>query len=156
MKALLAVLAVVGSAVGQAMLSASWPAASIFFDLPLIVVIYYAIAKGPTGALMAGTGAGLLQDALSGTLMGAGALSRASVGYLVGVLGLRFALAPFMSRILVLAAATVLCRFIEVGILAVMGRRLAYSPYPQLLLMTAGNCALGALMMGALRRESPQ
>lgn len=156
MSFLLALMAVIGSAVGQAVLTGLWPGGARFFDLPLLVVIYYGITRGPAGALLAGTGAGLLQDSLMGTLLGVSALSQAMVGYLVGVLGLRFALAPLMSRILVLAAATVLASSIEVGTLAVMGRNLSYSPFPALLGTVLGNCLVGAPIMTMLRRESPQ
>ena len=156
MRFLLAVAALLASTISQVLISGSWPAAARFFDLPLLVVIYYGITKGPTGALLAGTGAGLLQDSLEGTLFGLSALSRALVGYLVGILGLRFALAPFVARVLVLAAATVLTSSIEMGTLAIMGRRLAYSPFPALLETVVGNCLLGAPLVGALKREGPE
>ncbi len=155
MKSLLGLLALVGSVVLQSVLSGLWPSVGRFFDLPLISVIYYALARGATGALLAGTGAGLLQDALGGTLLGANALSKALVGYLVGLLAQRFALAPFMARVLVLAAATVLSAFTEAGTLAIMGRRLASSTDPFLLERVLGNCAVGALTVGLLRRGEP-
>jgi rod shape-determining protein MreD len=156
MSVVLGALAVVLAAALQTILTGIWPRLAMFFDLPLVVVIYYAIAKGPTGALLAGTGAGLMQDALEGTLLGVSALSKALVGYLVGMVGLRFALAPVMSRVLVLAAATVLTRSVELGTLAIMGRRLAYSPYPTLLVAVLGNCLVGAMMFGLLPGRSAE
>lgn len=156
MSFLLALGAVIVSAALQAVLTGLWPGVARFFDLPLLVVIYYGITRGPAGALLAGTFAGLLQDSLEGTLLGVSALSQAMVGYLVGILGLRFALAPLMSRILVLAAATVLASSIEVGTLAIMGRKLSYSPFPALLGNVLGNCLLGAPLMAAFRGESQQ
>lgn len=156
MSLILGILAVVLAAALQTILTGIWPLLTMFFDLPLVVVIYYAIAKGPTGALLAGTGAGLMQDALEGTLLGVSALSKALVGYLVGMVGLRFALAPVMSRVLVLAAATVLTRSVELGTLAIMGRRLAYSPYPTLLVAVLGNCLVGAMMFGLLPGKSAE
>jgi rod shape-determining protein MreD len=156
MSFLLVLGALLASTVAQVLISGSWPTVARFFDLPLLVVIYYAISKGPTGALLAGAGAGLLQDSLEGTLFGVSALSRALVGYLVGILGLRFALAPFVARVLVLAAATVLTSSIEVGTLAIMGRRFAYSPFPAMLEAVVGNCLLGAPLVGALKRQGPE
>lgn len=150
MNVLVAVAGLLLATVVQVLVSGVWPALARFFDLPLLLVIYYGITKGPTGALLAGTGVGLLQDSLEGTLFGLSALSRATVGYLVGILGLRFALAPFVARVLVLAAATVLSSSIEVGTLALMGRRLAYSPFPTLLQTVVGNCLLGAPLLGLL------
>ena len=156
MRFLLALAVVIGSAISQSVMTGLWPGVARFFDLPLLAVVYYGITRGPAGAMLAGTSAGLLQDTLDGTLLGVSALSQALVGYLVGILGLRFALAPFMSRILVLAAATVLGSSIEVGTLAIMGRKLSYSPFPALLGTVLGNCLLGAPLMGVLRRESTQ
>ena len=153
MSLLLGLLAIAVSVILQAVLTGLWPSAARFFDLPLVVVIYYGLIKGPAGALLTGAGAGLLQDSLSGTLLGVTSLSKALVGYLVGVLGLRFALAPFMARVLVLAAATVLSGSIEVGTLAIMGRQLAYSTYPHLFERVLGNCIVGAPLVGLLRRE---
>lgn len=153
MRVALGVLAILGATVLQALISGIWPRLAGFFDLPLIVVIYYAISKGPTGALLAGLGAGLLQDSLEGTLLGVSALSKAVTGYLVGVVGLRFSLTPVLSHVAVLATATVLSRAIEVLTLAVMGRRLAYSPYPHLIEAVVGNCIVGALAVGLIRRE---
>ena len=156
MNLLLGSLAVVVAAALQTIMTGLWPRLTMFFDLPLVVVIYYGITKGPTGALLAGTGAGLMQDALEGTLLGVSALSKALVGYLVGMVGLRFALAPVTSRVLVLAAATVLTRSIELGTLAIMGRRLAYSPYPTLLVTICGNCLVGAMVFGLLPGRSAE
>jgi rod shape-determining protein MreD len=153
MRLLLAALGILGAVIAQTMLTRIWPAASRFFDLPLIPVLYYAISRGPSGALLAGTGAGLLQDALEATLLGINALSKALVGYLVGILGLRFALVPLISRIIVIAAATIMSRSVEVATLAIMGRRLAYAPYPHLFESVPGNCLLGVLIIGALNRE---
>lgn len=151
---LLAVLALLVSTIAQVTLTAYWPEVARYFDLPLVVVIYYALVKGPTGALLAGAVAGLFQDALGGTLLGVSALSKALVGYLVGALGLRFATAPFMARVLILAAATLLSGSVEVGTLAIMGRQLARSTYPHMLERVVGNCLIGALLVGFLRRES--
>jgi len=156
MSVLLAVAAILLSATLQALATGFWPRSVTFFDLPLIVVLYYGIMKGPTGALMVGLGAGLLQDALGGTLLGVNALSKSIVGYLVGIVGLRFALAPLVSRVLVLAAATVLSRFIEVGTLAIMGRKLAYAPYPHLVGTVLGNCLIGSIVIGVFRPESDE
>ena len=148
--------AILTAVIAQALLSGIWPPMARFFDLPLIPIVYYAITKGPSGALLAGTGAGLLQDSLEGTLLGVSALSKALIGYLIGVLGLRFALVPLASRIIVIAAASVLSRSFEVLTLAIMGRRIAYAPYPHLFESVLGNCILGVLVIGALGRERPE
>ena len=56
-------------------------------DLVLIVVVYVAIKSGPSTGLLAGTVAGLIQDALSSGILGIGGLAKTMVGFLSGVLG---------------------------------------------------------------------
>jgi len=56
-------------------------------DLVLIVVVYVAIKSGPVTGLLAGTVAGLIQDALSSGILGIGGLAKTIVGFLSGVLG---------------------------------------------------------------------
>ena len=106
MKILWGAVAIVTAVIVQVLVSGIWPPMARFFDLPLIPVLYYAIAKGPSGALLVGTGAGLLQDSLEGTLLGVSAMSKALVGYLVGIMGLRFSLVPLASRIVAVAVAS--------------------------------------------------
>ena len=151
MKVLGSALAILGLNIAQIILTGLTPSAVRFFDLPLILVIYYALTKGPTGALLAGTLAGLLQDALGATLLGPSALSKALIGYLVGVFGRRFSPTSLLARILIIAAATVLASTMEVGTLAIMGRNLAYSTYPHLLERMLGNSLAGALVMETMR-----
>ncbi|MFQ5700676.1 MAG: rod shape-determining protein MreD [Acidobacteriota bacterium] len=155
MSFVLAALVLIGAVVLQSVVSGIWPATSRFFDLPLIAVLYYAIVRGPGGALMAGTGAGLLQDALGGTLLGVSALSKAVAGYLMGILALRLALFSLISRILVVAAATVTSRFVELATMAIMGRRLGHVSYSQLFESVPGNCLLGALILSTLKQKGP-
>ena len=78
----------------QLTLSAAWPGSVVFFDLPLLVVVYYALNRGPTVGLVLGGAVGLLQDGLTGSLLGAAALSKSLVGFLAGV-GL-FVLAAYL------------------------------------------------------------
>jgi len=148
--------ALLGSVVLQSVLAGAWPRTMAFVDLPLIVVLYYGITQGPGSALMVGLAAGLLQDVLQGTLLGLNALSKALVGYLVGMMGLRLALGPALPRVLVIAAAAVLSRAIEMGTLAIMGRRFAPLSLPFLLEAMLGTCIAGTLLIGAFRRQAPQ
>ena len=154
MKVLVPFLMILLSNIVQTLMTGTWPGSSRFFDLPLIVVLYYALTKGPNGALLAGMVAGLLQDSLGGTLLGVSALSKALVGYMVGVVGLRFAPPPIVARVLILAAATLLASSIEVGTSAILGRNLAYSTYPHLLERVFGNCIIGVPLIELMRRAT--
>lgn len=59
-------------------------------DLVLVVVVVVAIAEGPRAGLWTGTVGGLLQDALSGGVVGMGGLAKTVVGYLGGQFAARF------------------------------------------------------------------
>ena len=56
-------------------------------DLVLVVVVYYALASGRVTGLLTGTVAGLVQDVLSGGVLGMAGLSKTVVGYLAGIVG---------------------------------------------------------------------
>ena len=74
-------------------------------DLVLIVVVYIAIKSGPSTGLVAGTVAGLIQDALSSGILGIGGLAKTIVGFLAGVLGTQFIVTAPLPRFLLLLMA---------------------------------------------------
>ena len=77
-------------------------------DLVLIAVVYVAIKSGPVMGLMAGTVAGLIQDALAGGILGIGGLAKTVIGFLSGVLGTQFIVTAPLPRFLLLLVATAL------------------------------------------------
>lgn len=139
--------------VAQLALSAAWPASVVFFDLPLLAVIYYAVNRGPTVGVTLGGAVGLLQDGLTGSLLGAGALSRCFVGYLTGSAVTRFVLSGPLAQLLVIGAATLATRLLELFTLTVMGRNQAAPSVSELLAGVAGNAVLGTLLIGLFQRE---
>ena len=59
-------------------------------DLPLIVVIYFAITRrSPVAATIGGAFMGIAQDAVSGQPLGVFGICKAAVGYVAGSLGVR-------------------------------------------------------------------
>ena len=59
-------------------------------DLVLVVVVYVALTSGPVTGLLAGTVAGLMQDALSSGVIGIGGLARRSSGFSPASIGTQF------------------------------------------------------------------
>ena len=53
-------------------------------DFVLIVVVYLSLTSGPDTGVVAGSVAGLIQDALSSGIMGIGALAKTLVGFAAG------------------------------------------------------------------------
>jgi len=100
-----AVLAI--SIILQLSLREVWPPFS-YIDFPLVVVVYIALQRDAWQALLVATLAGLIIDASSGGLIGAGGFSKTLTAYIIYFAATRVNLENPLLRIPVLAAATVL------------------------------------------------
>ncbi len=58
---------------------------AVALDLVLVVVVYVALTSGPVTGMLAGSLAGITQDALSIGVIGVGGLAKSAVGFAVGV-----------------------------------------------------------------------
>jgi len=81
----------------------------VYVDLPLVVVVYFALRRDAVQAVIIGAAAGLATDALSGGLLGANGFSKTLIAYSIAALSARIVLLdnPLL-RIPVLAAASAL------------------------------------------------
>jgi len=62
-----------------------------YFDLPLILSIYYGFTLGrPVASVVIGSSIGLLQDSLSNVPMGTNGFSKTLIGYLAATAGSKF------------------------------------------------------------------
>ena len=62
-----------------------------FFDLPLICSVYYGFVLGnPIASIVIGGSVGLLQDSLSGAVLGSNGFSKTLVGFLAASAGAKF------------------------------------------------------------------
>src|SRR3989449_11223500 len=93
MRVLLA-LTVFGGSVAHATLAPALGIGGVTPDLPLIVVVLLALRRGPEFGCVAGFGAGLLQDAAGGGVIGVQALTKAGVGFAIGAAGSRLSVTP--------------------------------------------------------------
>lgn len=114
-------------------------------DLVLIVVVYIAIKSGPTTGLLAGTVAGLMQDALASGILGIGGLAKTIVGFLSGVLGTQFIVTAPLPRFLLLLMATVLHAAIFMGLYTLLDLRQFPAPYPAIVGQAFGNAVVGVI-----------
>ena len=115
-------------------------------DLVLIVVVFVAIKSGPVTGLMAGTVAGLIQDALSSGVLGIGGLAKTIVGFLAGVLGTQFIVTAPLPRFLLLLMATALHAAIFMGLYTLLNLRQFPSPYPLVVGQAVGNAFVGVIL----------
>jgi rod shape-determining protein MreD len=114
-------------------------------DLVLIVVVFVAIKSGPVTGLLAGTVAGLIQDALSSGILGIGGLAKTIVGFLSGVLGTQFIVTAPLPRFLLLLVATVLHAAIFIGLYTLLDLRQFPAPYPAIVGQAFGNAFVGVI-----------
>lgn len=79
-----------------------------YIDFPLVVVVYIALQRDAWLALLASTVAGVVVDAGSGGLVGAGGFSKTLMAYIIYFGATRINLENPLLRIPVLAAATLI------------------------------------------------
>lgn len=85
-------------------------------DLVLVVVVLAALHRGPVAGLWVGTAGGLLQDALSGGIVGVGGLTKTLVGVSVGVIGTQFIVGSVWQRMVIVLVVSVIHAFCFVGV----------------------------------------
>jgi rod shape-determining protein MreD len=74
-----------------------------YFDLPLICSVYYGFTLGnPIASIVIGSALGLMQDSLSGAVLGANGLSKTLIGFCAATAGSRFAVDQPITRLLAL------------------------------------------------------
>ena len=157
------ILAIVAALVLQTTLGRFIARATVAVDLVLVVVVYVALTSGPVTGLLAGTAAGLAQDALSSGVIGIGGLAKTLVGFLTGIIGTQFIVAQPFSRFVVFLAATVLHAIVFIGIYVVLDLRQFEAPYAAVAGQALGNAVVGVaafqlveLLPGVVERRRSQ
>jgi rod shape-determining protein MreD len=95
----------------------------VYIDLPLIVVVYFALQRDMLQALVVGVVAGLAMDALSGGgLLGAWGFSKTLTAYVIAAVATRVMLDNPLVRIPVLAGAVLLDATVYVVLHRMLGQ----------------------------------
>lgn len=115
-------------------------------DLVLVVVVYNALASERVTGLLTGSFAGLVQDVLSGGVLGMAGLSKTVVGYLAGIVGTQFIVTHSASRFVVFFLATVLNAVIFMGLYELLGLRHFGAPFAAVAVQGVGNAVVGVLV----------
>ncbi len=111
----------------------------------LIVVVYIALKSGPVTGLLAGTVAGLIQDALSNPILGIGGLAKTMVGFLAGLLATQFILNGPLPRFVLIVMATALHAAIFMGLYVLLDLRQFPDPIPAVIGQAIGNGFVGVV-----------
>lgn len=81
-----------------------------FFDLPLVVTIFFALARrSPIQGMLMGSILGLFEDALSGHPLGINGIAKTVAGYLAASVGVRIDVQNWLVRVLLNFVLTLLC-----------------------------------------------
>jgi len=133
---------------------------SMAVDLVLVVVVYVALTSGPATGLLSGTFAGLVQDALSSSVIGIGGLANTLVGFLAGIIGTQFIVTASLPRFVVFFAASVLHAIVFMGLYVLLDMRHFGAPYGAVAGQATANAVVGVvafqlveLLPGAVERR---
>jgi len=154
------VLALVAALALQTTLARFFVRGAVAVDLVLVAVVYVALTSGPGSGLLAGTFAGLVQDALSSRVLGIGGLAKTIVGFLAGAIGTQFIVSQPVPRFVVFFGSSVLDLVVSKGLYALLDLRQFGSPYPAIAGESAANAIVGVavfqlveLLPGAVERR---
>jgi rod shape-determining protein MreD len=139
------ILAVVASLALQTTLARFLFRGAIAVDLVLVAVVYVALTSGPGTGLLAGTFAGLVQDALSSSVIGIGGLAKTIVGFLAGVIGTQFIVSQPLPRFVVFFGASILHALVFMGLYVLLDLRHFDAPYTAVAGQAAANAVVGVL-----------
>ena len=163
MKAGLVILAIALALALQTTLARFVIRGTVAIDLGLVVVVYAALSFGPITGLLAGTTAGLAQDALSSGVIGIGGLAKTIVGFLAGLIATHLIVARPIPRFVVFFLATVLHAIVFMGLYVLLDLRRFGTPYAAVVSQALGNAVVGVLafwlverMPGAIERRRAQ
>jgi rod shape-determining protein MreD len=112
-------------------------------DLVLVVVVYVALTSGPVTGMLAGSAAGIVQDALSSGTVGIGGLANAIVGFGAGVIGQQFIVTAPFPRFVMFIVATLVHSALFMGMYVLLGLKEFPSPWAAMLSQAIGNAVVG-------------
>ena len=114
-------------------------------DLVLVVVTYVALTSGPVTGMLAGSLAGLIQDALASGVIGIGGLAKSIVGFLAGAIGQQFIVTAAFPRLVMFVGATVVHAAVFMGLYVALGLRSFPSPWTAITSQALANAAAGLI-----------
>jgi rod shape-determining protein MreD len=113
------------------------------FDIVLVGGVSAPQAGG--GGMLAGTIGGLLQDVLSGGVVGLAGLVKTLVGYAAGAMGTHFVVAKAHARALIVAVASLVSGLMSAGLQGVIAQSWPRVSWPGMLEAIVINTAVGWL-----------
>ena len=121
-------------------------------DIPLVVVVLAALSGGAIVGLWAGTFAGLLQDSMSGGLVGVSGLAKSLIGVTIGLLARRLMRTGYGYRILLIILATIMNVVVVGGVYHLVALSIPVVEGVNVLQQGILNVAAGILIVVASER----
>lgn len=140
-------LAIVGALLVETALGYVVSEPGRYFDPFLLVVVYCALRGGETHGMLAGVGAGWVQDIhFGGSIVGLSALAKLVVGFAVGSAGSHFLINSASARVLVLLLAAAADALLTQWLASVFG----IDAFPMSPLTLVSRASLTAVLGGVL------
>jgi rod shape-determining protein MreD len=124
-----------------------------YFDLPLVITIYFALARrSPIQGMFLGLFVGIFEDALTHHAIGINGIAKTVAGYLAASVGIRIDVQNMFIRLLLSFALTLLSSGIYLGIYrGLLGMEMDWSWFT-ILFQAIGNSVLALLLFPLLDR----
>lgn len=119
------------------------------FDLVLVGVVYAALLWGRVAGMLAGTIGGLIQDLLSGNIVGVGGLAKTVIGFVAGTVGTQFVLVKPRARMLIVGVATVFHRLMLLATFALIEQAWPGLPWRAIVAETLINALASMILFHA-------
>jgi rod shape-determining protein MreD len=146
MRQLKIALVLAAAVILQSSLRSVWPP-FVYVDLPLIVVVYFALQRDAMQAIIVAAIAGLATDALSFGLLGSSGFSKTLVAYLIVSLATRVNLDSSLVRIPVLAGASLLDDTVYVLLHRMLGQPSNYPFFERASFKLIGTTVVGTVIL---------
>jgi len=145
-RTLAVVVALVGALALQTTLSGLLAGGALAVNLVLVAVVYVALSFGAVTGVLAGTIGGLAQDALAGSIVGIGGMTKTLIGFVVGVLGAQFNLSTTVPRMVMFVAATFVHQLVFESLNAMIGGRQFSPQWTATLVQALTNGLIGVMV----------
>jgi rod shape-determining protein MreD len=123
----------------------------LVFDLPLLVVIFFAMARrSPMTGLLTGAAIGLLQDSLTGHDIGLNGIAKTVVGYGASSLGVKLDVENAGTRLLITMAFYIINKVLYFTVARGLLRSDIRWSWPHELIAAVANALLGVLLFALM------
>ena len=124
-----------------------------YFDLPLICSVFFGFTMGnPIASIGIGSSLGLMQDSLSGAVLGANGLSKTLIGFFAAMAGSKFAVDQPVTRIFALFLFSIgdglLVTILSIMVIGPRSSAIHSGAVGGLLLSATFNTLLGLVLFG--------